>query len=259
MMRLVKTLKYAVAFVAVYLLAVCTRIGQSAENALIVGYADQARIFEILYSVGPPPLKGQWATLLAGLAVIALIAVIRRRWVDGCFALGVAAATMGVTEVLSKFVLPRPDLSDAPRNLIDASFPSGHVAIAAGLTLGAALVSSPRIRGYVVAAGTLWIAVTAAGVQALYWHRPSDVLGATLLACTFYSLATQLRPAAGPKITRPPTLPILALAAAGALLASSREDSYTRPLAFAAAAFLCATLIWTAAAPSTEERGPRDG
>jgi len=244
MMSQVKTLRYLIAFAAVYLVAVCTRIGQSAENALIVGYADQARVFKILYSVGPPPLKGEWATLLIGLALIATITVVRRRWVDGCLALSVAVATMGATEVLNRYVLPRPDLSDAPRSLTSASFPSGHVAIVAGLTLGAVLISSPRTRGYVLAAGTLWVAVTAAAVQALYWHRPSDVLGATLLACTFYSLATR-RPATT-AISRSLTLAVLAAAAVLALLASSRDDTYTRPLAFAATATLCAALTWTA-------------
>ncbi|MFF8918378.1 phosphatase PAP2 family protein [Streptomyces sp. NPDC015032] len=245
---------FLLAFVALYLLAVWTPIGQSAENALVVGFADQARIFEWSQSVGPPPLTAEHATVAVGLALIVLVALVRRCWREGCAAVGVVVVTIAGAEVLNKVVLPRPDLVGAPDNLTEASFPSGHVAIAAGLALGAVLIASPRTRPYVAAAGSLWLAVTAAAVQALYWHRPSDALGATLLACAAYALATQLLPptvrdavpSATPDVaSRRRTLPAVALlpAAVGALLAGSREDALARPLVFAGAAFLCAVLI----------------
>ncbi|WP_020390503.1 phosphatase PAP2 family protein [Kribbella catacumbae] len=232
-------MKSLIAFVALYVLAVCTPFGQAAENSLIVGYADQARIFHILYSIGPPPLKAEWATLIIGLALIAIVAVLRRQWLNGLAGLGVAVATIGGTEVLNKFILPRPDISDAPRTIVEASFPSGHVAIAAGLTVGAIMVASPRTRPYVAAAGALWLAITAAGVQALYWHRPSDALGATLLACACYTIASRKHP-----MPKPHTALVLTVAALGAVLASSRTDAYARPLIFATTATLCAALLW---------------
>ncbi|MFJ1840740.1 phosphatase PAP2 family protein [Streptomyces sp. NPDC088146] len=148
------------------------------------------------------------------------------------------------------------------------SFPSGHVAIAAGLALGAVLVASPRSRPYVAAAGALWLAVTAAAVQALYWHRPSDALGATLLACAAYAVATRLLPptlpgaapgaAAPDPLPRRRALPALALApaAVGALLAGAREDALARPLVFAGAAFLCAVLLWATATRRTGRPAP---
>lgn len=235
-------MKSLIAFVALYVLAVCTPFGQAAENSLIVGYADQARIVRILYSVGPPPLKAEWATLIIGLALIAMVAVVRRKWVAGLAGLGVAVATIGGTEVLN-FLLPRPDISDAPRMIVEASFPSGHVAIAAGLTVGAIMVASPRTRPYVAAAGALWLAITAAAVQTLYWHRPSDALGATLIACACacYAIAIRFLPTSPLKSH---TAPVLAIAALGALLASSRTDAYARPLIFATTATLCAATLW---------------
>ncbi|MFD9814782.1 hypothetical protein [Streptomyces sp. NPDC059080] len=63
-------------------------------------------------------------------------------------------------------------------------------------------------------------------------------------------LATRLLPPTAPRATpHPGALPAsaLVLAAAGALLGGSREDALARPLVFAAAAFLCAVLIWSTA------------
>ncbi|MFB7595270.1 hypothetical protein [Streptomyces sp. NPDC056160] len=86
------------------------------------------------------------------------------------------------------------------------------------------------------------------------------VLGATLLACACYGLATRLLPPAGaPGVTRHPrALPAaaLALSAAGALVAGARDDSVTQSLVFAAAAFLCSVLFWCTTA-QRPERAPR--
>lgn len=252
-------------FVAVYLIAVCTPFGQRAENALLSGYGGKpAWIYDwsgAAYgsSALPPLEQTAMPTLLVGIAVIAAVTLVRRCWWQGCAAIGVVMATLGSKE-LARMILPRPDLVDARVQLIESSFPSGHVAIPAGLALGAVLVASPRIRPYVTAAGMLWLAVTAGAVQATYHHRPSDVLGSTLLACACYSLAARLLPpahAAG-VTRRPRALPAVALAlsAAGALVAGARDDSVTQSLVFAAAAFLCAALFWftTAQGPARRTR-----
>ncbi|MEW2489959.1 phosphatase PAP2 family protein [Streptomyces sp. NPDC048411] len=240
-------------FLAVYAIAVCTPFGQRAENALLSGYgAEPAWIYDwsgAAYgsSAMPPLEQTAMPTLLVGIAVIAAVTLVRRCWWQGCAATGIVMVTLGSKE-LARMILPRPDLVDAHVSLIEPSFPSGHVAIPAGLALGATLVASPRIRPYATAAGMLWLAVSAGAVQATYHHRPSDVLGSTLLACACYSLAVRLLPpAAAPGVTRRPrALPAVALAlsAAGALVAGARDDSVTQSLVFAAAAFLCAALFW---------------
>ncbi|MFF0739152.1 phosphatase PAP2 family protein [Streptomyces sp. NPDC004111] len=252
------------AFAALYLLAVLTPLGQSAENALVRGYADGARISVLTQSWGPPPFTDEEATLLVGAVLIVVVAAIRRRRREGVAGLVTVVAALGVTELLSTYVLGRPDLVHAPQPLLAPSFPSGHVAIAAALTLGLALVASERSRPYVVGAGGLWTAVTAGGVQSLYWHRPSDVLGATLLACACYGLAGRLLKVATvpedtvPEATRVRVLLPLGVAAVGAVLASSRDDALARPLVFAAAALVCAVLIHvTVLTPSAGARTPR--
>ncbi|GGT39132.1 hypothetical protein GCM10010207_44000 [Streptomyces atratus] len=240
-------------FLAVYVIAVCTPFGQRAENALLSGYgAEPAWIYDwsgAAYgsSAMPPLEQTAMPTLLVGIAVIAAVTLVRRCWWQGCAATGIVMVTLGTKE-LTRMILPRPDLVDAHVSLIEPSFPSGHVAIPAGLALGATLVASPRIRPYATAAGMLWLAVSAGAVQATYHHRPSDVLGSTLLACACYSLAVRLLPpAAAPGVTRRPralSAVALALSAAGALVAGARDDSVTQSLVFAAAAFLCAALFW---------------
>ncbi|MFI5744780.1 phosphatase PAP2 family protein [Streptomyces sp. NPDC051644] len=255
-------------FLAVYLIAVCTPFGQRAENALFNSSgANPAWIYNwsgtAYNSPALPPLdQTAMPTLLVGVSVIAAVTLVRRCWWQGGAAAGVVMATLGSKE-LTRMILPRPDLVGAHVSLIEPSFPSGHVAIPAGLALGAALVASPRIRPYVTAAGMLWLAVTAGAVQATYHHRPSDVLGSTLLACACYSLASRLLPPAdAPGVTRRPrALPAVALAlsAAGALVAGARDDSVTQSLVFAAAAFLCAALFWftTAEGPAHTARRTR--
>ncbi|WP_253914446.1 phosphatase PAP2 family protein [Streptomyces mayonensis] len=252
-------------FLAVYAVAVCTPFGQRAENALFGGYgAKPAWIYgwsgAAYGSSAMPPLEQTaMPTLFVGVVAIAAVALVRRCWWQGCAAIGVVVATVGTKEV-AKMILPRPDLVGARVSLVEASFPSGHVAIPAGLALGAALVASPRVRPYVVTAGMLWLAVTAGAVQATYHHRPSDVLGSALLACAYYGLAARLLPSAHAPgaMQRPRALRVVALvlAAAGAFVAGARDDSVTQSLVFGAAAFLCAALCWatTATGPARRTR-----
>ncbi|MEU5091381.1 phosphatase PAP2 family protein [Streptomyces sp. NPDC021356] len=262
---LVPALLCLLGFLAVYLIAVCTPFGQRAENSLIFENASAKPAWAYAWSgvaygssAMPPLDRTAMPTVFVGLVVIAAVTVVRRCWWHGLAAAGIVVATLG-SKVLTRG-LPRPDLVGARDSLLEASFPSGHTAIPAGLALGAVLVSCPRSRPYVTAAGMLWLTVTAAAVQATYQHRPSDVLGATLLACACYGLATRLLPPAGaPGVTRHPrALPAaaLALSAAGALVAGARDDSVTQSLVFAASAFLCSVLFWFTTA-QRPERIPR--
>ena len=160
-------LKLAIAFLVLYVLAVCTPYGQIVENALTRGYVTEAWVFRIQYSIGPPPLRGEEVTLVLGTAVIVLIAVLRRQWLLAVAGAFVPGATAVSTYVLNRFVLPRPDISGAAEGLTEGSFPSGHVAVTAGIAIGAVLVCTPRVRPYVVAVGVTWLAFVAAAVQNL--------------------------------------------------------------------------------------------
>ncbi|MGI5337797.1 phosphatase PAP2 family protein [Streptomyces sp. CA-181903] len=246
-------------FPVVYLLAVCTPFGQRAENALMRGDggAEPAWIYDwsgaAYGSSALPPLEHTaMPTLLVGLVVIAAVTVARRCWWRGVAAAGVVGAAVGGKE-FARMLLPRPDLVGAPGVLGEGSFPSGHVAVPVGLVLGAVLVSAPRFRTHVTAAGMLWLAVTAGAVQATYHHRPSDVIGSTLLACACYGVAARALPRdeapgtalpGGTRRSRASRTAAMALSAAGALVAGARDDGLAPSLVFAAAAFLCSVLVW---------------
>jgi len=255
----IPALLYTLGFLTVYLLAVCTPWGQRAENALFgLGKqgGEEAWIYPLsgaAYGSTPlPPLElSAKPTLMVGLAVIVVLTLVRRCWRLGCAALGVVILTTGGKEVLKSTILPRPDLVGAPESLLDQGFPSGHTAIPAALTLAAVLVVSPRIRPYIATAGVLWLACIAAYSATKGGHRPSEVLGATLLACACYGLATWLRPPATvPGATRSlRALPAitLTLALAVALVSGARNDTLTRSLVSAATGFIGASLVWYAA------------
>ncbi|WP_108999166.1 phosphatase PAP2 family protein [Streptomyces rishiriensis] len=264
-------LLYTLGFLTVYLLAICTPWGQRAENALFgLGKqgGEEAWIYPLsgsAYGSTPlPPLElSAKPTVMVGLAVIVILTLVRRCWRQGCAALGVVILTTVGKEVLKSTILPRPDLVGAPENLLDQGFPSGHTAIPAALTLAAVLVVSPRIRPYLATVGVLWLACIAAASATMGGHRPSEVLGATLLACAFYGLATWLLPpTAAPGTTRSPrALPVitLTLALAVALVSGARNDTLTRSLVSAATAFICAALVWHAAAGRPAHTARRTG
>ncbi|MEV6417874.1 phosphatase PAP2 family protein [Kribbella sp. NPDC051718] len=237
-------MKSLIALVALYVVAICTPWGQRAENSLLVGYADPALIYRIVYSVGPPPLKLEELTIVAGLTLILVVALLRRQWILAVAGIGVPVATIACTELLHTVILPRPDIVNAPISEIEPSFPSGHVAIVAGLVLGAILVATPRARPYVAAVGTVWLALIGAAVVALLWHRPSDAIGATLIACFWYGIATRLLTKQQQPTATPRTLIVLGLAAIGAICGGARTDSYPRSFVFIATGLLCATIVW---------------
>ncbi|WP_443033297.1 phosphatase PAP2 family protein [Streptomyces sp. CS62] len=154
-------------------------------------------------------------------------------------------ATIAASQLLKNALLIRPDLVGADDNLVEVSFPSGHVALTAALVAGVALVAPERWRPALAAVGAAWLALTAGAVQALYWHRPSDVFGATLLACAGYCAAHRfLHPGSRPSMPRPLAWTALLPAAAAAVTGAGREGTAAGPLVFGSAAWICAALLW---------------
>jgi len=262
-------LLHLLAFGAVYLLAVWTPLGQRTENALFAGAdaagGESAWVWDLSGPYGAPaalPPLGPAAlpTLLVGLALLAGVAAAQRRWWQGAGVLVSVLATFGAAEVLAKRVLPRPELAHASLDLLAPSFPSGHVVVPAALTVGVALVAPARARGPVVAAGTVWVAFAAAAVLATYQHRPSDALGATLLACAVFLVTARLLPRSArsgePSRSQPLAAVTLVLSAVAALVGGARTDSVAESLVFAATGLACAALVWFAAERGTAPRGP---
>jgi hypothetical protein len=113
----------------------------------------------------------------------------------------VAALTMGVPVVIAeitKRVLVRPELVEAPPGWLHNSFPSGHVTIAVAIGIGAVIVAPYAFRWLATVVGAIYAMGIAQAVEVAGWHRLSGVIGATLLvlavACAgLYILARQGR------------------------------------------------------------------
>ncbi|MET7281004.1 phosphatase PAP2 family protein [Kribbella sp. NPDC005582] len=244
----------AIAFVALYLLAVCTPFGQTFEDSLLRGYSTDTWLGAIQYTIGPPPIRGEELTFFVGTALIALAALVRRRWWLAAAGVFVPVATAATTFILNRYALLRPNFEGAPGAVVETSFPSGHVAITAGLVAGAILIAGPRVRRYVTAVGVLWLAFMAAAVQNLGWHRASDAIGATLLACIAYSIAARFKP----EHAAPSTLglvPVLLIAAVGAVLGAGRNGYVLEGIPLALIGMLCAVILWITVGQRTRAAG----
>lgn len=185
------------AMAACYLLLVWTPTGQRFDEAGLLGSYQQypaarAASNQLLLHI----TAGSFAVVLA---LVVAIGIARQRILLGLGAAATAGATVAGADVL-KHVLPRPTLAANDVALTANSFPSGHVATAVGCALALMLVSPPRWRGAVAVVAGGYASVTAVQVQLAGWHRPSDAIGATLLAGAAMAMAMAgllwLRPAA---------------------------------------------------------------
>ena len=137
--------------------------------------------------------------LCVGVAVLAMIiGLARRRIAVTLIALMVVAGANITTQLLKHTLLTRPatGATDTWHN----SFPSGHATVVASVLFALFLVSSPRVRPYVAALGSMATVLVGVLVVGTQWHRPSDVVGSILVVaiwgCLGGAVATGLRPVA---------------------------------------------------------------
>ena len=163
-----------------YLLLVRTSLGQRFDNAAFLG---SQQSLSTTRAADTRQLRHITADSFAVvLLVLVAIGVLRRRvWLGVAAAAAAALAVLG-TDALKYWVLTRPTLTTSDAVVPAQTFPSGHTATAVACALALMLVTAPRWRGVaaVVAGAYAW--VTAAQVQTAGWHRPSDAIGAALLA-----------------------------------------------------------------------------
>lgn len=157
-----------------YLLLVCTRTGQTEDYRL---WGNSLKV--------PGNIADIWSDFSRRLlAVSASVLLLLEAWarrslrllVVGLLSTGI---TTGVAFTLRN-LLPRPDLGNIgiPVN----TFPSSHVALAA--TPLVVLIAWHGRRSVVSAVYVVLIALAMAGNTMKFVHRPSDTLGALLLAVT---------------------------------------------------------------------------
>lgn len=165
--------------VALYVVAVRTEWGQRIDNAALDGRTTHANVLRatdrLLETISI-------ASLAVVGAVIAVIAVARRRPHLAVMALVVIGGANLTTQVLKRDLLIRPELLGHPDPLGGASFPSGHATVAMSIVVALVLVVPVRMRGPTAALGFVYAALVGMGVVTAGWHRPSDVMAAYLVA-----------------------------------------------------------------------------
>lgn len=204
-------------------IAVGTASGQRLDQLTLSGaQLDTGPISQV---VGPAAGTVSLPVVLAALACVAVIAVLRRR-ADLLVPLAVLVGGANLsTQVIKHLVVTREVLGPGI-DVTPNSFPSGHTTLAASTAVALVLVAG-RARGPVAVLGALWTAGAGIGTLALGWHRASDVAGAIVVvaAWTFLMLAVDgvLQYRRAPSATdREPRRPLevlaaWALAAAGAM------------------------------------------
>jgi hypothetical protein len=87
-----------------------------------------------------------------------------------------------ITEVLKRYALGRPMLTEAPEHWLHNSYPSGHTTVAMSVACATLLVVSWRRRTLAMLIVTSWTVGVGAYTVVARWHRLSDTLGADAVA-----------------------------------------------------------------------------
>ncbi|UOX92563.1 phosphatase PAP2 family protein [Amycolatopsis sp. FBCC-B4732] len=178
----------AVVLTAVYFLAVWTVPGQELENAALRG-ADEAAARD--QAVADASLSRiTLVSLVAAVVVVALVGLLRRRLDLAFAAAGVIVAGQLVTQVLKRYVLPRPRLVEVTGHYAANSLPSGHTTIAMTVLFAALIVVPYRWRGVTLFFLLSWAVGIGAYTVTAKWHRLSDTLAADAIALALACLAS---------------------------------------------------------------------
>ncbi len=108
------------------------------------------------------------------LAVVVLLALLRRRIDLAVTAVALVAGANVTTQLLKEFI-PRPGYGVGP---VGNSLPSGHTTVYASLALALLIVLPRALRPVLVLAASAVATFTGAATVLERWHRPSDVIAA---------------------------------------------------------------------------------
>ncbi len=170
-----------VLLLVLYWLAVRTAWGQRAGNAALAGRFRQPPAFidgslDLLETISILSL------FLVG-GTLCLLGLVRGGWPLG---IGIGAAILGAnvtTQVLKRVIFTRPHLlEDANAAISHNSLPSGHTTVGMTIAVAAMMVAPPRYRLWVGIISGIYAALVGAATVSAGWHRPSDVMAATLVA-----------------------------------------------------------------------------
>jgi membrane-associated phospholipid phosphatase len=182
-----------------YWLAVRTTDGQRIDDRSLEALSPERN--PVAYGAAEDLLDTISVTSLGLLGLVMMALALLRGRLAVAVAAAVAIAGANVTTQMLKHGLDRPEL--VPTEIGVNSFPSGHATVAMSLALGLVLVAPSTLRPLAATLGGVYAAAIGAAVLLLAWHRPSDVLGAYLVAACWCALAGAAAAAAerGPRRT----------------------------------------------------------
>lgn len=175
---------HTLGMVLAYVVLVATAGGRALEDRVLPSGNVRAGHEQDAWLVGPSrqllEAFGDRVRIAVALAVLLLLALVLRRLRAGV--VGVAAAVgSGLAAEGLKELLARPDVDVAGVGGPN-SFPSGNVAVAAGLVVALLFVLPAGVRLWFALPGAALIAAIGTATVMAGWHRPSDVIGGVLLA-----------------------------------------------------------------------------
>src|SRR3984885_667637 len=139
------------------------------------------RVDAIGFRLLPADLSSRWATdvvhlgsltvLIAGAAVLCVVAVISRNWVRALSCLIAPIAAVLIVQTVAKPLVGRHFEGTSP------SYPSGTVTAVAALAAAAFLVVPWFAKPLAAVAGGVVVLAVCAAVVVLRWHYPTDALG----------------------------------------------------------------------------------
>ena len=183
----VLTVVCPVAVWALWRVFVATLAGQQVEQIAFDGAEyGQSRLWVVAGRVLDVVSVG----FVAAAAITAVVVAVarRRRLLAGQAVLLVAGANL--TTQLVKVWLPREDLGTW--RTYGNTLPSGHTTVAASVSAALVLVVPPRARPAVALLGAAYTAATGVSTLVARWHRPSDVVAATLVVLGWAALVCLL-------------------------------------------------------------------
>ena len=183
----------ALGIVAIHMFAVGTATGQrwDADAARIGAGGGATAAWEATERLLETISVASLAMLGVGIMLIALVR--RRPWL--AVGAGVIVVGANVSTQVVKAAIDRPDLiAGGPPD--PGAFPSGHATVAMSLAMALVLVSPPLVRWTAALAGCAYAGGVGIAVIALGWHRPSEVLGAYLMAVAWAALVAAVLAAA---------------------------------------------------------------
>jgi membrane-associated phospholipid phosphatase len=193
-MLLAAAVGFLFAFGLTCLVFVWTNIGQAIDGVLLPraerggGYVQETVLLEPAQRL--LSLFGRVPVLALLLVLVLLTGVLSKRVWAGVAGVGVVLGSVAVSGVL-KTAITRPDL-EVYGSTLHNSFPSGHVAAAAGLLFAFLLVLPVRGRWWLAVPGAAGIAIIASATMIAGWHRFSDAIGGVLLAAALCCLAAAI-------------------------------------------------------------------